>query len=133
VAVSVDVTDTASVEAMTAQVLDSHGRIDILINSAGLSRNSVSWKLADVDWKARWHQPHRCIPVHAGRFTRNARARLGRIINISSIVGQIGVAGTSAYAATKAGLVGMTRSIASEVANKGITVNALHWDTLMPV
>lgn len=122
----VNVAVSESVEQMAAGVLAAFGRIDILINSAGISRNGVSWKASDDDW-------HTTLETNLTGAFRCARAVLptmrtqgwGRIINVSSIVGQIGVAGTTAYAATKAGLVGMTRSMALEVANKGVTVNAL--------
>ena len=121
-----DVTDQASVERVVAEVAGSLGTVDILVNCAGISRNGMAWKVDPDQW-FRTLQVNLYGAFHFIRATLPAMREkgAGRIITLSSIVGSIGVPGTSAYAASKAGLEGMTRAIAVEVANRGITVNAL--------
>lgn len=121
-----DLRDEAGIPALVRQVLDRFGRIDVLINNAGISRNGLSWKLDAADWNdvmainlsAPFHLMKAVLP--------GMRAQQhGRIISISSVVAQTGVAGTAAYAASKAGLLGLTKTVAKETATSGITVNAL--------
>jgi len=121
-----DISYPPDVELMINTVINKYGKIDILINCAGIYIDGISWKLHVDDW-------NKVISVNlTGSFLTIKHVlphmrdqEFGRIVNISSIVGQIGVAGTSNYAASKAGLFGLTKSVAKEVAKKNITVNAL--------
>lgn len=125
-AVVADVSSTADVERVVAQVVADTGRIDILVNNAGLLRDTVVWKLSDEDWDA-------VLGVHLGgafRFTRactpHFRAQqYGRIINVTSYTGLHGNIGQSNYAAAKAGIIGLTKTTAKELARFGVTVNAV--------
>ena len=126
VAVQADVRDAEQVEAMVRAVLESLGRIHFLINGAGVSRDALVWKMKPGDWDD-------VVRTNLGGAFNCARAVLpvmreqggGRIVSLASVVGQAGIAGTSAYAASKAGLMGFTRAVAREAAPKNITVNAL--------
>jgi 3-oxoacyl-[acyl-carrier protein] reductase len=126
ISVEADIRSQTSVEAMIADVEQQLGKVDILINAAGISIDGMSWKMSPADWQTvldtNLTGPFLCSRAVLPSMRSN---RWGRIVNLSSIVGQTGVPGTSAYAASKSGLFGMTRSMASEVASKGITVNAL--------
>ncbi len=125
-AFQVDVSQRESVDTVMADVVAAFATVDVLINCAGISRNGMIWKVGDEDWSST-------LEVNLTGAFQCTRAvlpimrekRKGRIINISSILGKIGVPGTSAYAASKAGIEGLTRATAVEVANRGITVNAL--------
>jgi 3-oxoacyl-[acyl-carrier protein] reductase len=122
----VDVSDTAAVESAIAQVVDGSGRIDVLVNNAGILRDGMLWKLTDDDWSA-------VLGVHSGgtfRLTRacvpHFRAReYGRIINVTSYTGLRGNIGQSNYAMAKAGIIGFTKTAAKELARFGVTVNAI--------
>ncbi|NIL78352.1 SDR family NAD(P)-dependent oxidoreductase [Rhodococcus sp. B10] len=121
-----DVTDSAQVEAVVADIITRTGRVDILINNAGILRDRVVWKLSDEDWNA-------VIDVHAGgtfRFTRacvpHFRAQsYGRVINVVSYSGLRGNTGQANYATAKAGIIGFTKTAAKELAGFGVTVNAI--------
>ncbi|GAA0876456.1 3-oxoacyl-[acyl-carrier-protein] reductase [Wandonia haliotis] len=121
-----DLRDSEQISAMMDAVLAVYGRIDILINNAGISRNGMSWKLDEEDWSesilinltAPFLLSQKAIPVMRSNGW-------GRIINVSSVVGQTGFIGTSAYAASKSGLFGLTKTMAKELAAFGITVNSL--------
>ncbi len=123
---SLDVTDPASVALVTTDVLARHGRIDILINTAGVTRDQLVLRMKREDWDA-------VIGANlTGAFTcvqavlkAMVKARYGRIISITSVVGEGGNAGQANYAASKAGLIGFTKALAQEVASRGITVNAV--------
>ena len=124
--VKADVTDSEQVLSMIESTEHSLGRVDILINNAGISIDGMSWKLANSSFEktieTNLFGPFYCTKA----VLPGMRERLwGRVINISSVVGQIGVVGASAYAASKAGLIGLTKSTAKEVAKKYITVNVL--------
>lgn len=125
-AIQCDLCDAAAMREMVEQGIDRFGRIDVLINNAGISRSSVSWKTSAEDW----HQTIN-INLNAPFFLSQAvipfmRAnQSGRIINITSVVAQTGFAGTSAYAASKAGLIGLTKTMSKELARFKITVNAV--------
>lgn len=121
----VDVSDAQSVAAFAAQVLPRLGPV-VLVNLAGVSIDGMAHKLAEDAWdqvldtnlKGAWLMSRALLP-HMRAFG------WGRIVNVSSVVGQMGVPGTAAYAASKAGLFGLTKTLAAENAAKGITVNAL--------
>ncbi len=121
-----DVTDSADVDAVVARAVADTGRIDVLVNNAGILRDGMVWKLSDEDYEA-------VLAVHAGgtfRFTRAVvphfrRRGGGRIINVTSYTGLRGNLGQSNYAMAKAGIIGFTKTTAKELARFGITVNAI--------
>jgi 3-oxoacyl-[acyl-carrier protein] reductase len=123
---ALDVTDAASVEAVVKATIEAHGKIDILVNNAGVTRDQLMLRMKREDWDA-------VIAANlTGAFTcvqavlkGMVRARYGRIISITSVVGEAGNAGQANYAASKAGLIGFTKAMALEVASRGITVNAV--------
>ena len=123
---SVDVTDRAAVDALVAGALERHGRIDILVNNAGIARDQLLMRMKRDDWD-------QVIATNLTAAFACAQAvikpmikqRAGRIISISSVVGQVGNAGQSNYAASKAGLIGFSKALAREVASRGITVNVV--------
>jgi len=123
-AVRADVSDYDQAESLIKEAVDRFGAVDILINCAGIHQDSTVAKMLVEDWQ-------RVLDVNlTGTFNCIKAAILviregGRIINISSVAGQVGVFGAANYAASKAGIFGLTKSIAREVARKGITVNAL--------
>ena len=118
--------DSAAVEALPKQAIEAMGGLDILVNNAGITRDQIFMRMSDEDWAS-------VIDVNLTATMRLCRAvmrpmmkaRWGRIINISSIVGATGNAGQVNYAASKAGMVGLTKSIAAEVASRNITANAV--------
>ena len=126
IAVKADISDPAQVETMFDRVEEQLGTVLVLVNNAGLRADGLSPQLADAEWDD-------VIDTNlsaAFRTTRRAlkpmiRARFGRIVNVASIVGPRANAGQANYAASKAGLIGMTRTVAVEVARRGITVNAV--------
>lgn len=126
ISVEGNVTVTADTENMIEQAMTAFGRVDILVNNAGITRDGLLMRMKDEDWDA-------VLTVNLkGAFlcTRAAskvmtKQRFGRIINIASVVGQMGNAGQANYCASKAGLMGLTRSNARELAKRNITVNAV--------
>jgi 3-oxoacyl-[acyl-carrier protein] reductase len=121
-----DVGDADAVRAGFADIVDHEGRVDILVNNAGLSIDGLLLRLKDDDWH-RVLQTNLTGVFHCARAAVRAmiRARYGRIVNLTSVVAAMGNSGQVAYAAAKAGVVGLTRSLAREVASRGITVNAV--------
>ena len=121
-----DIQDTASVDAAFAQALEQLGRVDILVNNAGLTRDGLFVRMSDEQWDAvldtNLAGAFRCSRAVARTMMT---ARYGRIVNISSVVGLMGNAGQANYAARKAGLLGLTKSLARELASRGVTVNAV--------
>jgi len=125
-AYAVDVADHAAVQKIGAQILDDFGRVDILVNNAGVTRDGLSMRMSVEDWDTVLNTNLK----GAFNFTQALmrpmiKQRSGRIINISSISGLIGNAGQANYAASKAGLIGLTKTLARELASRGITVNAV--------
>ncbi len=124
--IATDVSSTSSVEAAIAQVVAETGRIDVLVNNAGVLRDTVLWKMTDEQWDA-------VLAVHAGGTFKMTRAVVpimrsqesGRIINVTSYTGLHGNIGQANYATAKAGIIGFTRTAAKELARFGITVNAI--------
>ncbi len=122
----VDVTDSAQVDEAVGQVVKDLGRLDVLVNNAGITRDGLIMRMKDPDWDA-------VLAVNLkGAFlcTRAAsrpmlKQRSGRIVNIASVVGLMGNAGQANYAASKAGLIGLTKTCAKEFGSRGVTVNAV--------
>jgi 3-oxoacyl-[acyl-carrier protein] reductase len=121
-----DVSDIASVNALIAAVEQAFGSIDILVNNAGMTRDNIMLRLKDEDWDQVLDANLRGAFVAIRAATRGMmKRRWGRIINISSVVGLVGNKGQSNYAASKAGLIGLTKSVAKEFASRNILANAI--------
>lgn len=126
IGLAADVSSTADVERVVASVVEQTGRVDVLVNNAGILRDKVIWKLSDEDWDA-------VLAVHLGgtfRFTRACAphfraAGYGRIVNVTSYTGVHGNFGQAGYAAAKAGIIGFTKTVAKELARFGVTANAI--------
>jgi 3-oxoacyl-[acyl-carrier protein] reductase len=125
-AAPLDVSDAAQIKAAFQQVLAKFGRLDILVNNAAIRRDTLALRMKLEDWDAVLRTnltgAHLCTQQALGAMLKQ---RSGRIINISSVVAETGNAGQSNYVAAKAGLIGLTRAIAVEVASRSITVNAV--------
>lgn len=125
-AVAVDVSDTAAVDAAAKGILESTGRVDILVNNAGVTRDNLLMRMSEEEWDTVIDTNLKGAFNFTKALTRSfIKQRSGRIINIASVIGLIGNAGQSNYAASKAALIGFTKSIAKELATRGITVNAI--------
>jgi 3-oxoacyl-[acyl-carrier protein] reductase len=125
-AVSLDVTDPANVEFVVSAAIARHGRIDILVNNAGIAKDQLLVRMKREDWDAVIATNLTAAFTCSQAVLRPMmKQRGGRIINISSVVGQMGNAGQVNYAASKAGLIGMAKALAREVASRGITVNVV--------
>jgi 3-oxoacyl-[acyl-carrier protein] reductase len=123
---AVDVADAVAVNAAAERILDECGRVDVLVNNAGVTRDGLLMRMADADWDTVLNTNLKGAFLVTRAFSRAMiKARTGRIINLSSVIGLIGNAGQSNYAASKAGLIGFTQSCAREFATRGITVNAV--------
>ena len=119
-----DLRDGTAARRLVADVVNAHGRLDVLVNNAGITRDGVCWKLGAQDWDETL-AVNLTAPFHltAAALPGMRERQWGRILNIGSVVGSTGIPGASAYSASKAGLLGFTRSVAKEVARRGITVN----------
>jgi 3-oxoacyl-[acyl-carrier protein] reductase len=125
-AVAVDVSDTAAVDAAAKGILESTSRVDILVNNAGVTRDNLLMRMSEEEWDTVIDTNLKGAFNFTKALTRPfIKQRSGRIINIASVIGLIGNAGQSNYAASKAALIGFTKSIAKELATRGITVNAI--------
>jgi 3-oxoacyl-[acyl-carrier protein] reductase len=123
---TLDVTDASSAEGAVAGVVARHGRIDILVNNAGIARDQLMLRMKREDWDAVLATNlTSAFALTQAALKHMIRQRSGRIISISSVVGQAGNAGQANYAASKAGLIGFTKAVALEVASRGITVNVV--------
>jgi len=123
---AVDVADAAAVNTAAEKILAEAGKVDILVNNAGVTRDGLLMRMSDADWDSVLNTNLKGAFLVTKAFSRAMiKARTGRIINISSVIGLIGNAGQCNYAASKAGLIGFTQSAAKELAGRGITVNAI--------
>jgi 3-oxoacyl-[acyl-carrier protein] reductase len=126
VALAANLSDAAAVDALVPQAVDALGKLDILVNNAGVTRDNLAMRMKDEEWS----DVIRINLEAAFRLSRAAlkpmmRARFGRIVSITSVVGATGNPGQANYAASKAGLVGMSKALAQEVASRNITVNCI--------
>lgn len=125
-AYAVDVAQRSAVVALSEQILSDFSRVDILVNNAGITRDGLSMRLSEEDWdlvldtnlKGTFH----CIQAFERAMIKQ---RSGRIVNIGSVAGLMGNAGQANYAASKAGVLGLTKTIARELASRGVTCNAV--------
>jgi 3-oxoacyl-[acyl-carrier protein] reductase len=125
-AYAVDVADQAAVQKAAAQILEDFGRVDILVNNAGVTRDGLSMRMSIDDWDTVLNTNLKGAFTFTQALMRPMiKQRSGRIINISSIAGLTGNAGQANYSASKAGLIGLTKTLARELASRGITVNAV--------
>ena len=125
-AIQADLSDPAAPQAAIDKAFTAQGRIDILVNNSGITRDGLILRMSDAQWEEVMNTNLRgaflCSRAAAKRMFR---ANYGRIVNVSSVVGLTGNAGQANYAAAKAGLLGLTKALAKELASRGITVNAV--------
>ena len=125
-AATLDVTDQAAVEKLPGEIISRHGRLDIVVSNAGVARDQLVMRMKREDWDAVLATNLTATFVLAQAVIRPMmKQRGGRIIAVSSVVGQMGNAGQTNYAASKAGLMGFAKALAREVASRGITVNVV--------
>jgi len=125
-ALGVDMTDSAAVEALPAGIVERHGRLDIVVSNAGITRDQLLLRMKRDDWDAVIATNLTATFALAQASLRPMlKQRHGRIIAVSSVVGQMGNAGQTNYAASKAGLIGFAKALAREVASRSITVNVV--------
>ncbi len=126
VAGQLNVADLAAVQAFAEKLWEEHGRLDIIVNNAGVTRDTLMMRMSEEDWDTVLDINLKGVFNVCKAFTRNLlKQKSGKVINISSIVGLIGNAGQANYAASKAGLIGLSKSLAREYASRGITVNVI--------
>lgn len=124
--VRADVSDFEAAERMVKEVADAYGRIDILINNAGITRDNLLLRMKEADWDAVLNTNLKGVFNCTKAVTKiMMKQRSGKIVNMTSVIGLSGNAGQANYAAAKAGVIGFTKSMAKELANRGICVNAV--------
>ncbi len=125
-AVAANVSEAASVEAAAEQILKEAGRVDILVNNAGITKDGLLMRMSEADWDAVLDINLKGTFLFSKAFSRTfIKQRSGHIVNIASVIGLIGNAGQCNYAASKAGVIGFTKSVARELASRGVTANAI--------
>jgi 3-oxoacyl-[acyl-carrier protein] reductase len=126
IAVTCDVSDPASVDALFERAQEAWGRVDILVNNAGITRDGLLLRMSEDAWDSVLDSNLKgtflCTRAAAKRMVKQ---RSGRIINVTSVMGQVGNPGQANYSASKAGIIGFTRTVAGELGSRGITVNAV--------
>ena len=123
---NLNVTDAAAAQGLVDAIVDEHGALQVLVNNAGITRDALAMRLKDDDWDAVLDTDLKAVFRMCRAVMRTMmKQRYGRIINITSVIGAIGNPGQSNYAAAKAGVAGMTRSLARELGSRGITVNCI--------
>ena len=123
---AVDVADSKAVAIAAEKIVEDAGRVDVLVNNAGVTRDGLLMRMSEEDWDVVLNTNLRGAFSFTKAFSRAfLKQRSGRIINIASVIGLIGNAGQCNYAASKAALIGFTKSVARELASRGITVNAI--------
>ena len=123
---AIDVADAKALQAGMDAIAEKHGRLDILVNNAGITKDGLALRMSDEDWDLVLDTNLKSAFIATRAAARHMmRGRFGRIVNISSTSGVVGNAGQANYAAAKAGMIGLTKSIAKELGAKGITCNAL--------
>ena len=121
-----DLADTEAVDTLMTSILDAHGRLDVLVNNAGINRDGLILRMSDEDFDDVMNVNLKAAFVTCRAVARPMmRGRWGRIINIGSVTGLVGNPGQANYAAAKAGMVGMTKTLAKELGSKGITANVV--------
>jgi 3-oxoacyl-[acyl-carrier protein] reductase len=126
IAVGADVSQSAEIERLFAVITEAFGAVDILVNNAGLTRDNLLMRISEEDWDAVLATNLKSAYLCTKAALRGMlKARWGRIVNVSSIVGITGNAGQANYSAAKAGVIALTKSLAQEVGSRGITVNAV--------
>ena len=124
--VCLNVNDAAAIEATVDAIVKQHGGLQVLVNNAGITRDALSMRMKDDDWDAVLDTNLKAVfRVSRAAIRPMMKQRYGRIVNITSVVGASGNAGQANYAAAKAGVAGMTRSLARELGSRGITVNCV--------
>ena len=123
---ALDVTDAAAAEALVESVVKEHGGLQILVNNAGITRDTLAMRMKDEDWDAVMDANLKGVFRMSRAVMRSMmKQRYGRIVNITSVVGASGNPGQANYAAAKAGVAGMTRALAKELGSRNITVNCV--------
>ncbi|MBP2661125.1 MAG: 3-oxoacyl-(acyl-carrier-protein) reductase [Firmicutes bacterium] len=126
IVVKADVGDVEAVDAMVKETINTFGKIDILVNNAGITRDNLLMRMKEEDWDAVMNINLKGVFVCTKAVSRvMMKQKAGKIINMTSVVGLMGNAGQANYAAAKAGVIGFTKSMAKELASRGITVNAI--------
>lgn len=126
IVVKADVGDVEAVDAMVKETINTFGKIDILVNNAGITRDNLLMRMKEEDWDAVMNINLKGVFVCTKAVSRiMMKQKVGKIINMTSVVGLMGNAGQANYAAAKAGVIGFTKSMAKELASRGITVNAI--------
>jgi 3-oxoacyl-[acyl-carrier protein] reductase len=125
-AAACDVADAKALAAAIEKIADTHGRIDVLVNNAGITKDGLFLRMDDADFDSVINTNLKSAFVATRAAARYImRSKAGRIINISSVAGVVGNAGQANYAASKAGLIGLSKTVAKELAGKGVTVNVV--------
>jgi len=125
-AYAVDVSDSKAVAEVTDKIIDTFSRLDILVNNAGITRDGLIIRMSEADWEAVLAVNLKgCFNFIKAVSTVMMRQRAGTIISIASVVGMMGNAGQANYSASKAGVIGLTKSVAKELASRNITANAI--------
>ncbi len=124
--IAASITEAASVDAAAKEILTAAGKVDILVNNAGVTHDGLLMRMSEADWDTVLDTNLKSMFLFTKAFTRSfLKQQSGRVINITSVVGLMGNAGQCNYAASKAGMIGFTKSAARELASRGITVNAV--------